>query len=401
MPCSPARCVPTCSRGASLRRLGALVILTLLLYAPAGVASAQTTPEVTADGAVLYDPGEDQVLFGKDEETARLIASTTKVMTALLALEAGTADETVTVSPHAVATGATPGAATLNLVAGQQIPMRNLLAGLVIRSGNDAAIAVAEHVAGSEEAFVARMNERATELGLTETSFVEPHGLSQDPGNRSSPLDLARLAAVAMQNPDFAAWAGSPVLDVPGLPVQPNRNELIGRYEGATGVKTGFLNRAGMCLIASAARGDRSLIAVVLASEASFGDAATLLDHGFVDYRRVAPAVPERTTTRYHWAGGTADLVPSEPLDATIPVDAGATWTVTVEPVLPRPAPAGTVAGEAELRIDGEVSDIVDLQLADAVPAPPADAPPAERAGGAVQDALRAFARLEPVERAA
>ncbi len=392
--------MPTSSTAAS--RAAALLALTLLLlFGPANAASAQTAPEVTARGAVLYDPGEDQVLHGKDESEARLIASTTKVMTALLALEAGTIEQTVTVSAQAVATAATPGAATLNLVAGQQIPMRSLLAGLVIRSGNDAAVAVAEHVAGTEAAFVARMNERAAELGLTETSFVEPHGLTQEPGNRSSPLDLARLATEAMANLDFAAWAGTPVLDVPEFAPLPNRNELIGRYEGATGVKTGFLARAGMCLVASATRGDRSLIAVVLGSEASFGEAAALLDHGFEDYRRVAPAVPERTTTRYHWAGETADLIAAEPLDATIPVGAQATWSATLEPVVPRPTPAGTVAGEAELRINGEVADVVELQLATDVPAAPADSPPAARAGGAVQEALRAFARLEPVERAA
>lgn len=372
-------------------------LLVLLWAAAAPDAAAQAAaPEVSARGAVLHDPGEDQVLYGKDEAAPRLIASTTKVMTALLALEAGTVDDTVTVSPAAAAADDAAGVATLNLFAGQQIPMRSLLAGLIIRSGNDAARAVAEHVAGGEEAFVARMNERAAQLGLTQTSFVDPHGLTQDPGNRASPLDLARLAAAAMQNPDFAAWAGSPALSVPELPPLPNRNELIGTYDGATGVKTGFLAAAGMCLIATATRGDRSLTAVVLGSDGSFRDAAVLLDHGFADYRRVAPALPERPTTRYRWAGAAVEVAPARPLDATLPLGTPATWRTDLAPVTPLPAAAGTVVGQAELRVAGEVVDVVDLQLvsdATAVSEP--------TAGGAVQDALRAFARLEPVERAA
>jgi D-alanyl-D-alanine carboxypeptidase (penicillin-binding protein 5/6) len=377
-----------------MRRTALLVAFLLLL--PAAPAWAEP-PDVTAAGAVLYDPGEDAVLYGLDERGPRLIASTTKVMTALLAIEAGTLEETVTVSARAVATAAAPGAASLDLAQGQQIVMRDVLAGLVIRSGNDAAVAVAEHVAGSEEAFIAAMNARAAELGLEDTSFLEPHGLTQDPGNRASPHDLARLAEVAMADPDFAAWAAAPQLNVPGLPQLPNRNELIGSYEGATGVKTGFLARAGMCLIASATRGDRSLIAVVLGSEQSFADAAALLDHGFADFRRAAPTV----APRYLYSGGAAALVPAAPLDETVPLDSVVTWRVVLDPAVQRPAAAGTVVGRAELFVDAQPAEVVDLQLAEALPPAPADAPAAARAGGAVADALRAFARSEPVERAA
>jgi D-alanyl-D-alanine carboxypeptidase (penicillin-binding protein 5/6) len=389
-------------RPVSPGRLGAAAALALVLTVlwPSAPALAQAPPEVSAAGAVLYDPGEDQVLYGKDENGPRLIASTTKMMTALLAIEAGTLDAEVVVSPTADAADATPGAATLQLVAGQRIPMRSLLAGLVLRSGNDAAVAVAEHVAGSEAAFVARMNQRAGELGMTATAFVDASGLTEQPGNRASPLDLARLAEVAMANPDFASWAGAESLSVPGLPPLVSRNELLRTYDGATGVKTGFTTRAGQCLVASATRGDRTLITVVLGSSANFRDSAVLLDHGFTAFRRVAPAVPERPTTRYHWADQAVDLVPAEPLDATIPAGATATWSVTLEPVLPRPAVTGTVAGQAELRVDGQVADVVDLRLAQEAQAP-GQQDPAGRAGGVIADALRAFARTQTTERAA
>lgn len=383
---------------ATSRAASALVLLLVLLWPSA--AQAQAPPEVTADGAVLYDPATDQVLYGRDENTARLIASTTKMMTALLAIEAATLSDEVVVSVTADAADATPGAATLQLVAGQRLPMRSLLAGLVLRSGNDAAVAVAEHVAGSQEAFVARMNQRAAELGMAGTAFVDASGLTEQPGNRATPLDLARLAEVVMAQPDFAVWAGSASLTVPGLGPLASRNDLLTTYEGATGVKTGFTNRAGQCLVASATRGDRTLIAVVLGSEANFRDSAALLDHGFTAFRRVAPALPERPATRYHWADQVVDLVPAEPLDTTVPVGAAATWSVTLEPSLARPAPSGAVAGRAELRVDGQVADTVDLRLAQEA-AGTTEQDPAARAGGAVADALRAFARTQTTQRAA
>lgn len=388
----------TCRAADTAARAVALALALVLLWPAA--ARAQAPPDITAAGAVLYDPAEDQVLYGRDENGARLIASTTKMMTALLALEAGTLDDEVTISSAAAGADATPGAASLALVAGQRIPMRSLLPGLLLRSGNDAAVAVAEHVAGSEAAFVARMNSRAAELGMAGTAFVDASGLTEQPGNRSTPLDLARLAEVAMANADFAAWAGARSLTVPGLAPLTSRNELLGTYLGATGVKTGFTTRAGQCLVASATRGDRTLIAVVLGSQANFDDSTALLDHGFTAFRRVAPAVPERAVTRYRWTGQVVDVVPAEPLDATIGTDAAATLSVSLQPSLTRPAAAGTAVGQAELRVDGQVADVVELRLAAPAEAPATDGP-ATRAGGSVADALRAFARSQASERSA
>lgn len=362
---------------------------------------APDPPDVTAAGAVLFESTGELVLSAKDAETPRPIASTTKIMTALLALEAGTLEDTVTISPNAVAVGATPGAAKLDLQAGQQIAMRSLLTGLIMRSGNDAAVAVAEHVAGGEPAFVARMNARAAELGMTATAFVDASGLTDEPGNLASPIDLARLAAVAMANPDFASWAGARERTVPGLAPLVNRNLLIGDYPGATGVKTGYTSEAGLCLVASATRGDRTLLTVVLGSEDSFADSAALLDHGFDDYRRVVPADPLVALVPYRWAGAAVPVVAAEPLDAVAPVGAPVTWRADLAPVLARPAEAGTVAGRAELSVNGEVVDTVELRLAEPAPAQDPAAVGSARAGAAVQEALRAFARLEPVDRAA
>lgn len=397
---------------------GALVLVVVLaLSATPGTAAAQpvdglprppgdaatrpAAPALTADGAVLYSPDDGVVLFAGDATTARPMASTTKIMTALLALEAGTLDDVVTVSRQAAATGRLPGAATLQLDAGDRVAMGELLAALVARSGNDAAVAVAEHVAGTEAAFVERMNARADQLGLTATDFRDASGLSDDPGHVASPWDLARLGTTAMALPEFAAWAGAAAVTVPGVGVQTNRNELIGAYPGATGVKTGYTRRAGECLVASATRDGRTLVAVVLGSEDSSADAAALLDHGFDAWRRTVPASPAAPIATYRSAGGEALLEVDDPLDATIPATATATWRMVLDPVITTPTPAGTPVGRAKLLLDGAVVDTVALRSATRLPGVPSGARPAARVGGAVEDALRAFARTVPGERAA
>lgn len=392
--------------GRFLLALTAALALTLGGIAPAAAQppppppAQPAPPQITATGAVLFDADDGRVLHAVEGELPRPMASLTKVMTALLALEAGAVDETVTVSAQAAATGQTPGAATLGLDAGQKIPMRSLLAGLVTRSGNDAAVAVAEHIAGSEAGFVEKMNTRAAELGLPSTRFVNASGLTDDAAHVASPLDLALLARTAMANPDFAGWAGSKELTVPGLDPLVNRNELITTFPGATGVKTGFTNLAGMCLIASATRDGRTLYAVVLGSEANFADTAALLEHGFSAYRRTVPAGPAAPAVRYRWPGADVGLVAEEPLAATLPITGSATWRTILDPLADRPTPAGTVLGRAELRVDGTLVDEVPLRSdAEVAAGPPA--PPGASVGSALQEALRAFARLEPIDRAA
>ena len=366
--------------------------------APAVVAQADDGPDVTAKGAVLYDAADDRMLWGEGAETALPPASTTKIMTVLLALEAGAVDDTVTVSAYAAEVGRTAGAATLGLQAGQQIAMRSLLEGLVLRSGNDAAVAVAEHVAGSEDAFVDKMNARAAELGMTDTNFINSTGLTNDLDHHASALDLARLADRALTHPDFARWAATATTTVPGLGTLTNRNELLGRYPGATGVKTGYTNLAGLCLVASAERDDRPLIAVVLGSEASFTDATAILEHGYTDFRRAAIAAQGERVTRYRWAGARVPLRAAEELGRTLGADQRARWRLALEPAAALPVAPGAALGRAELLVDGRVVDSTELVAGRAVPRPTAEAG-AAGAGVALQEALRAFARLHAVGR--
>jgi serine-type D-Ala-D-Ala carboxypeptidase (penicillin-binding protein 5/6) len=374
-----------------------LVAVVLTVAGPAPATRAQAVEgdlQITAAGAVLWDPLDDRVLYGVAEDVARPMASTTKIMTVLLAIEAGMVDDVLTVSEQA----ARQGGASLDLTAGQTIPVRSIVAGLLLRSGNDGALALAEHVAGSEEAFVARMNARAAELGLHTIRFVNASGLTDDPGHRASPLDLARLAAVAMAHPVFAEYAGAARATVPGLAPMESRNELLGRYPGATGVKTGFTSLAGFALVASAEREGRVLYATVLGSEDSFGDATILLDHGFTAWARPVVLVPDLPVATYRWAEAAVPLVAAETLTATVPSGADLAWRARLAPGASRPVAAGSRLGSAQLLVDGEVVREVPLEAAEAV-AETGHAGAAAAVGAAVHEALRAFVRAYPIDR--
>ena len=384
------------------RLLAAVALLAVLAPSPPAIAqpAEDSAPKVTAKGAVLYDAADDRVLWGSGENDPLPPASTTKVMTVLLALEAGTIDDTVTVSPAAAEIGQRAGAATLNLRAGQQIPMRSLLEGLVLRSGNDAAVAVAEHVAGTEDAFVEKMNARAAELGMRNTSFINSTGLTDDLDHHSTALDLALLADVALGHRAFARWAATRVAQVPGLGVLTNRNELLGSYRGATGVKTGYTNLAGLCLVASAERGGHRVIAVVLGSDDSFADSRRIFDHGFAAYRRVTPVEEGERVGRYRWAGVRVPLRAGEALGRTLPSEQEAVWRVNLDPWAQLPVQRGAALGSAQLLVDGQVIAATPLTAGRSAEAPPTGDGTAA-AGAAVQDAIRAFVRLRSIDRAA
>jgi D-alanyl-D-alanine carboxypeptidase (penicillin-binding protein 5/6) len=257
-------------------------------------AVAVAAPHVTADAGILLDARTGRVLWGRDADTPRAPASTTKMMTALLALELGHPDDVVTVPPEAAAT---PGSSA-RLRAGDRYTLQDLLLGLMLRSGNDAAVAIAVHLAGSVPAFVALMNARARQLGLENTHFVNPHGLS-DPLHRSSAHDLALIARAGLRLPAFAALVDTATSEMRGYDRLEreirrelhNTNQLLVAYDWVDGVKTGTTRQAGNCLVASGTRDGMQLIAVVLHSDDRWGDALRLLQWGFLQFApyRAAP----------------------------------------------------------------------------------------------------------------
>ncbi len=245
----------------------------------AALIALRQPPGLSATAALVVDLDADQVLYALNADTPLPPASTVKVMTALVVLQQVSVDDMVTVSYNAAAT---PGSRT-GLVAPERLTVRDLLYGLLLPSGNDAAVALAEHVAGAEDAFVALMNQQAAVLGLTATNFVNVHGLDAA-GMTVSAADLVTLTRAALAYPLFAQIVATPSAAIAGRALS-NTNELLGRYAGADGVKTGTTDAAGECLVASAVRNGHRVVVAILGSADRYGDARALLDFAASGWR--------------------------------------------------------------------------------------------------------------------
>ena len=245
--------------------------------ASAGVLRAEL-PRLSAKSAVLLDASTGRVLYASHAEDKSLIASTTKIMTALVICEAGDLDRTVVIPPEAVGIEGS----SMYLKAGEVLSVHELLYGLMLRSGNDAAVALALADSGSISVFAMRMNEKAAVLGLKNTHYANPHGLDSEE-NYSTALDLARLTRFALQNPDFAQLVSTKSVTI-GDRVLTNHNKLLWQYSGAIGVKTGYTRTAGRILVGAAERDGRRLIAVTIADPNDWADHAALLDYGFSQF---------------------------------------------------------------------------------------------------------------------
>ena len=263
-----------------LRRTIFMTIMLVFCWVQLTFAAAMP-PAVDAQAAVLMVTGTKQVLFEKNSQKIMYPASTTKITTLITALENGDLNSIVTVSPSAAAVEGS----SLELNAGDRLVLRNALYGMMLVSGNDAAEAIAAQVAGSVPAFVDMMNRKVEAIGATNTNYSNPHGLPDPFNHYTTAYDLALITNYALKNPTFAKIVSTrsyrvDFLNRPSIYVT-NTNKLLKTYPGATGVKTGYTNDAGECLVAAAKRGNVQLIAVILHSEDRWNDAANLLDYGF------------------------------------------------------------------------------------------------------------------------
>ena len=222
-------------------------------------------PALNSRIAVAYDRKSGNVIWGKNENKRSAMASTTKIMTSILLIENADLNQTIEVSAKAGGTGGS----RLGLKKNDKITMRDLLYGLMLKSGNDAAVAIAETVGGSVEGFAEMMNNKAKELNLENTHFVTPHGLD-NPEHYTTAVELAKLADYALKNETFAKVVNTKTYTVTinGYPKTiSNTNELLGNIEGVNGVKTGFTNNAGRCLVTSVNRNGFEIITVVLQAD--------------------------------------------------------------------------------------------------------------------------------------
>lgn len=258
-----------------------LICVVLVLLVMTEGAHAQGAPALSAASAVLMDADSGRVLYGKNADERRLIASTTKLMTALTALESGhSLDEVVTVLPEWTGIEGS----SLYLRPGEEITLEALLYGLLLRSGNDAAQAVAGYCGGDVESFVARMNETAQRLGMTDTSFANPSGLDH-PDHYSTARDMAVLAQACLEHETLSKMVSTTSITV-GSRILTNHNKLLSRYEGCIGLKTGYTEKAGRTLVSAARREGMTLICVTLNAPDDWRDHAALFDYGFARYER-------------------------------------------------------------------------------------------------------------------
>ena len=263
-----------------------LVVLLVLCFTSTGKCDP-VPPQVQAYSAVLIDSITGKVLYEKRCHARRPPASTTKMMTAILAIEKTKPTDTVCASPNACQTPF----GSLNLKPGEQMRMYDLLYGMLLRSANDAAESVAEHVAGSPEAFAKMMNDKAAEIGLHDTHFVNPHGL-YTPGHYSTAYDLAMIARYAIQYPLF-----NEIVRTKSARIDRSLNTLdvslrntahfLWKFQGADGIKTGYTREAGHCFVGSATRNGWRLISVVLHSDKAGQDTSAIMQYGFDNFKPV------------------------------------------------------------------------------------------------------------------
>ncbi len=317
-------------------------------------------PAVGAKAAVVIDAGTGEVLYEKNSRQRLPMASTTKIMTSLIALESGRLDEEFTVDSEAIRVEGS----SMGLCYGDRVTMRALVCGMLLPSGNDAANAAAVRIAGSVDGFVKLMNERAEEMGLECTHFVTPSGLDDYTDEHySTALDMARLAAVCMENDDFAAICSQKYIrvrfgDPPYDRTLTNTNKLLGTLEGAVGIKTGFTDKAGRCLVSACERNGVRLICVTLNDRSDWDDHRALYDSCFAKMRsyRLPDSGREYRVTI---AGGSRQKceAAAPPLVMTLPVQAEKRLTrkVCIPRFIPAPVNSGDKLGEVKYYYDGRL----------------------------------------------
>lgn len=315
----------------------------------------------------MVDASNGRILYSQNIHEKRLIASITKLMTALVAVE-GTDDLDQLVTVRAEWLGSE--GSSIYLQAGEKISMRGLLYGLLLQSGNDAAMAIACHVAGTMEDFVQRMNDKARDLGMANTSFANPSGLNDDE-HYSTAYDMAILACACLNNETVAEICATKSVTV-GTRTFCNHNKLLYRYDGCIGMKTGYTERAGRTLISAARRDSQTLVCVTLNDRNDWNDHSRLLDYGFEHFP--SQVLCEQGQEFGHIAV-TGSLLPSVPVVAASKVEAMLSDGEPVEreiellDAVQAPVAEGQIVGHVVWRLKGEIvaqADLVCARAADA-----------------------------------
>ena len=322
----------------------AALILAAVLIFPAKVNA------LSAQKAILADAATGRILYEKDADSQSLIASTTKIMTALVVCEQCNVLDRMRIPKEAVGIEGS----SMYLQEGEVLTVQELLYGLMLCSGNDAAVALAIYCGGTVEGFVERMNDKARVLGLDNTHFVNPNGLDS-PGHYSTARDLAVLGAYAMKNPIFRKTVSTKEIKI-GNRLLHNHNKLLWQYDGADGIKTGYTKAAGRILVSSAERDGRRLVAVTIHAPDDWNDHAKLLDQGFSQFQTVKIAGVGDVIGELQVVGGrngTVKLIADEDFSYPLTSTESAELYIPGPGFLYAPITEGAEAGDVLVLVDG------------------------------------------------
>jgi len=350
-----------------------LLVSLILILLKTGSVLAVSRPNPTASAAILMDFTTGKVIFSKDSFKRRAPASTTKILTALVALERSETNRAITTSKNASKTDGS----SIWLAPGEEHTLEELLYGVLLSSGNDASVAIAESLAGSEAKFTAWMNEKAQVIGAKDSFFKNCNGLPE-PGHYSTAYDLALIARYALHKPAFAEMVKTKTktIEWPGREydrLMVNHNKLLWRYQYADGVKTGYTRQAGKCLVASATKNGQRLIAVVLNSKEIYDDSKQLFEYGFNNYQLLTVVEPEQKVGSISVEEGVNNQVPVFPEHSvTIVIPREQVDQVRVNLEIPQsiPAPVERLqqVGELEVKIGAKLVEKVPVVTAASVP---------------------------------
>ncbi len=355
------------------KKFGISLLITLLLSS--SLYASEVPGTIYSKGSVLIEKDSKRVLYEKNAHEKMAMASTTKIMTCIVAIESGKLDEIVTVSGKA----ARAPKVKLNLKTGEKQKLGDLLYSLMLESHNDTAVAIAEHVGGSVEEFCAMMTEKAKAIGAENTCFETPNGLDGQ-AHYSTPYDMALIAAYALDNPEFVKIINTPQIEIPTTQLEGskkhvliNKNRFLSQYEGAEGVKTGYTSKAGHCFVGAVKKEDMELIGVALGAgwdskgkSRKYTDVIKLMNYGYNNYKKykVLDKGEEKGSVKVT-NGKVEDVILYVNETVILPLTEHEKETIelkkTVTDELQAPIDENQVVGKVEVICDGKVLKKVDL----------------------------------------
>ncbi|MDY3367735.1 D-alanyl-D-alanine carboxypeptidase family protein [Zhenhengia yiwuensis] len=355
------------------KKFGISLLITLLLSS--SLYASEVPGTIYSKGSVLIEKESKRVLYEKNAHEKMAMASTTKIMTCIVAIESGKLDEIVTVSGKA----ARAPKVKLNLKTGEKQKLGDLLYSLMLESHNDTAVAIAEHVGGSVEEFCAMMTEKAKAIGAENTCFETPNGLDGQ-AHYSTPYDMALIAAYALDNPEFVKIINTPQIEIPTTQLEGskkhvliNKNRFLSQYEGAEGVKTGYTSKAGHCFVGAVKKEDMELIGVALGAgwdskgkSRKYTDVIKLMNYGYNNYKKykVLDKGEEKGSVKVT-NGKVEDVILYVNETVILPLTEYEKETIelkkTVTDELQAPIDENQVVGKVEVICDGKVLKKVDL----------------------------------------